>query len=481
MNEELFHLFCEINPESHIALNHAFKKSPKMLRLIYFLKTINATFKTPKAINVVYKEEIDTTNYSTLINRFYKLRQQLIEWLYHYLKKTEDFSSKEEQNLNFIRYLADQNQFKDALDKALKLEKHCKELNLFELLPRIMNTIIYCRQCILYDNDSFVLEDEARLLKAINWHQVLQKLQYYYQVAHRAKKLDEYKKVLLSVRKLIAPYKEFPRFLLIYHYLAFSKGVVLLGNKKQSTNALVRHLNKIEGILDQHPKMPIVFARAHYVPLTTSTLFLLKAIFYFQRGQFSKATQMLKSRDQIITTNPTISFPASEPEIHNMITMLVGDKQYDAALKKWEELIVFHKKHEQNDRTGFVLIQKVNIFFFRFPRGTVKEYNDLLIDLQEAELDENYITYINVAIIWMKLLLAIKIQWEDFLQEETIFQQYGLNINLIYRISEVITTRNVEQKQALIQDLEDKINSKKNSTQVLYYQQFILLIRYYVK
>ena len=431
MNEELFHLFGEINPESHIALDHAFKKSPKMLRLIYFLKTIDATFKTPKAIHVVYKEEIENTNYSTLINRFYKLRQQLIEWLYHYLKKTEDFSSKEEQNLNFIRYLANQNQFKDALAKALKLEKHCRALNLFELLPGIMNTIIYCRQCLAYDKNDFVLEEEEKLLEAIHWHQVLQKLQYYYQVSHRARTLEAYQKVLSNVRKLIAPYKKLPRFALIYHYLAFSKGAVLLGNKKQSTNALVRHLNKVEDILGEHPKMPIVFVRAHYVPLTTAKLLLLKAMFYFQRGQFSKSTQMLRSRDQIVSMNPNIAFSASEPEIHNMITMLVADKQYDAALRKWEELILFHKKHEQNDRTGFALIQKVNIFFFRFPKGSMEEHKDFLEELQTADLDEHYVSYMNVAIIWMKLLLGQKIQWEAFLQEQAFFQQYGLDIDLI--------------------------------------------------
>ena len=105
MNEELFLLFCEMNSASRTALDHAFSKSPKMLQLINFLKKSEKTFKTPKAINTVYSEELDTIAYPTLINRFYKLRQQLIEWLYHYLKKTENYSSKEEQSLNFIRYL----------------------------------------------------------------------------------------------------------------------------------------------------------------------------------------------------------------------------------------------------------------------------------------------------------------------------------------------------------------------------------------
>ena len=148
MNEELFLLFCEMNSASRTVLNHAFSRSPKMLQLINFLETSKTAFKTPKAIHVVYSEELDTVEYSKLINRFYKLRQQLIEWLYHYLKKTENYSSKEEQSLNFIRYLVNENQFKTALDKALKLEKYCRKLNLFELLPGVLNMIIYARQCL---------------------------------------------------------------------------------------------------------------------------------------------------------------------------------------------------------------------------------------------------------------------------------------------------------------------------------------------
>ena len=118
MNEELFLLFCEMNLDSRKVLDQAFSKSPKMLQLVNFLKTIKTPFKTPKAIHVIYSAELDSVEYAKLINRFYKLRQQLIEWLYHYLKKTENYTSKEEQRLNFIRYLVNKNQFKNALEKG---------------------------------------------------------------------------------------------------------------------------------------------------------------------------------------------------------------------------------------------------------------------------------------------------------------------------------------------------------------------------
>lgn len=480
MNEELYLLFCEMNPESRIAVDHAFKRSPKMLRLVNFLKTANASFKTPKVINIIYKEEVGDIDYTKLINRFYKLRQQLIEWLYHYLKKTEDFSSKEEQSLNFIRYLTNKNQFKDALEKAIKLEKHCKKLNLLELLPGILNLIIYCRQCMVSDDFKLMDEDQKRLLEAIEWHNVLQKAQYYHQASYKTRTIEGYNEMLKTIRKVVVPYKKIPRFALIYHYAAFSKGIPLLG-KMKSTNALVRHLNKIEAILGEHPQMPIVFLMANYAQFTKCKLLLLKAMFYFQQGNYKQAIQFLRDQDRLVAANPNLSFPISEAELHNILAMFVAGKQYDAALKKWEEIVAFHKKHEQDDRLGFDIVEKVNILFFRFPQGNLREYQDFWNEVVEVKLDKQYASYWNVAIIWMKLLLGKTIDRAKLLKEKNIFEQVGLDIELMYRMSIVITTKDEAEKKRVVQELNNTINEKVNSTTTLYYTQFIRIINHHFK
>ncbi|BDS14316.1 hypothetical protein [Aureispira anguillae] len=481
MNEELFLLFSEINPESQSALNHAFKKSPKMILLIDFLKTTTPNFKTPKAINFVYKAEIKQVNYNKLINRFYKLRQQLIEWLYHYLKKTERYASKEEQSLNFIRYLVNKNQFKNALDKAIKLEKHCRKLNLFELLPGIINMMIYCRQCLFYGGEAALIEDENRLLEVISWNQTLQKMQYYHQRSYRAIEPDVYKEILTTVRKLIAPYKDQPRFALIYHYIAFSKGCMIQGRVKQSTNALVRHLNKMEGILEANPQMPIVFAQAHYAKLTQFKLLLLKAVFYFQRGQFNKSAQLLKQRDRIAIANPNLPFPISESEIRNTISMFIASKQYDAALKKWEQLIAFYKKHEQEDRLDFALVEKVNIFFFQYPKGRLKAHQELLAQLEAVDPNKPYIHLINVSKIWIKLILGKELTRHEIFQETELFKYYGLDAVLTYRLSKATSNNNKKDLQTIVKELYMLIDNKSNSLQVLYYKQFIEIANSYLR
>lgn len=465
-----------MNPTSQIALDHAFSKSPKMLQLIYFLRTRETIFKTPKVIRVVYKEELDTVEYPKLINRFYKLRQQLIEWLYHYLKKTENYSSKEEQRLNFIRYLVNKNQFKDALEKAIKLEKHCRKLNLFEFLPSVLNLIIYARQCLFLGSDKVLLEAEDRLLEVIEWHQVLQKMHYYHQKSYRIMDVEGYQAILKAIRKLIAPYKELPRFALLYHYIAFNKGCMVLGNAQKSNNALMRHLNKLEEILNENPQMPLIFAAAHYNKTGPYTLLLLKAMFYFYRGQFNESAKALKERDRIETANPNVPFPTSESEIRNTISILIVSKQYRLALKKREQLVAFYQKHEQEDRMDFALLEKANIYFFQYPKVPKKDLLSLLEELQVAKNLEAAI-FVNIAKVWTKLLLGKKITQEELEKGKTLFEGYQIEVELVQELNEVMVQKDFLGLQKMIKKLTVLLSEKNTTIQVLYYQQFIAIAK----
>lgn len=476
MNEELFLLFCEMNPTSLTALDHAFGKSPKMLQLIQFLKTVETTFKTPKAIHVVYSEELDRVAYSKLINRFYKLRQQLIEWLYHYLKKTENYSSKEEQSLNFIRYLVNKNQFKNALEKAIKLEKHCQKLNLFELLPGVLNMIIYARQCLFFGGDKVLIEAEKRLLEAIEWHQVLQKLHYYHQQSYRVADEVFYQEILKAVRKLIAPYKHLPRFALLYHYIAFSKGCMVLGHVQKSTNALMRHLNKLETILNENPQIPMIFATAYYKKIDPYNLLLLKAVFYFYRGQYNESAKALKERDRIETANPNLPYPISESEIRNTISLLIASKKYRLALKKWEQLVAFYQKHEQEERMDLALLEKANIYFFQYPKVQKKDLLSLHEELNEAN-DPVFAALMNIAKVWMKLLLGKTITQQELEEGRGLFESYQVDIVLVQELNEATFQKNTTKLQKVITKISVLLEEKTNSIQSLYYEQFLVIAK----
>lgn len=479
MNEELFSLFEEINPESRNTLEHSFKNSPKMLRLIEFLKTANAQFKTPKAINHIYEEELEEVDYNTLINRFYKLRQQLLEWLYHYLKKTENYTSDEEQTLNFIRYLVNQNQFKDALDRALKLEVHCRKLNLFELLPSILHLIIYCKQCVFSgDNEAFAAE-EGRLLEAMDWHQKLQKLQYYYQISYKARTLETYQEAMTTIRKLISPYKDLPRFAFIYHYLAFNRGCMIASNVEQSSNALIRHLNTIEKILEDYPQMPLVFATAHHTKMMTFRLWILKAIFYFQKNKYDKAAAAIVQQERLKKAHPNISFPTSEAELRNTLSIYIANQQYEDAFRKLDELIEFNKKHEQLDRMDFALADKANIFFFQFPKGNAQEREELLQQVQKYPQGERFSMYLNLAAIWLELILGKEVDSTKLKKEKNTFAAYGIDSQLIQQLSKAIVQKNKKELQALIQQLGQHLQNKELGMQKLYYQQLVKIARYY--
>ena len=476
MNEELFLLFCEMNLDSRKVLDQAFSKSPKMLQLINFLKTIETPFKTPKAIHVIYSEELDAVEYAKLINRFYKLRQQLIEWLYHHLKKTENYTSKEEQRLNFIRYLVNKNQFKKALEKGLKLEKHCRKLNLFELLPGVLNMIIYARQCIFLGGEKALIAAEKDLLEAIEWHQVLEKLHYYHQRSYRVSNEEDYQEILKAVRKLIAPYKHLPRFALLYHYIAFSKGCMVLGNVQKATNALMRHLNKLEAILEENPKMPMVFTKAYYTQMDPYNLLLLKAVFYFYRGQFNESAKALRERDRIETANPNLPYPISESEIRNTISILIASKQYRLALKKWEQLVAFYQKSEKEERMELALLEKANIYFFQYPKVQKKDLLSLYEDLKRAKNPE-FENFINISSIWMQLLLGQVIKKEEFEQSKGLFEAYQVDLELVQALNEKISQKDTLGLQQIIKKISALLEQKNQSVQSLYYNQFLVIAK----
>lgn len=444
MNEELYLLMNEVNTEGANSVEYAFGNSSRMLRFIEFLKSLEGTFKTQKAISIIYKEEVGVVDYKKLINRYYKLRQELMEWLYNYLKKTEHHSSKEEQQLNFIQYLISKNQFKEALDRLAKLEEECRALNIIELLPNIIEHILHCKQAFFLGESLDLTLDCERLWKAISCHQDLQKLNYYHIIAYEAKSSEAYKDLLSKIKRLISSHKTMPRFEMIYRYTAFLRGMTLPEIVENSSNALMRHLNRFEELRKQYPKIPGTDLKVHNVKLMTYNILVIKSVFFYNRGKFNKAAQAVLEQNKLRKANPNVPFAISASVLKNSLIFLATNRQYKAALHQWDELSAFLVKHEQFDRLKFIAYDKAMIYFFQFPEGS--NMDDISLLLEEIEryiLNGDFEIFMIEAKIWLSLILGKAVDLEIIQKVPRINQEYQMNDELLWKLIDNISTSNL--------------------------------------
>ncbi len=482
MNNELYTLFQELSPDTQQTLDFVFKDSPKMLLLINFLRVNSANFSTQKAVNYIYTKESKDTDFNVLVNRYHKLRQSLIEWLYHFFKKTANFHSKEEQELEFIRFLVSKNQFGTAIELALPLEEQYWKNNLFELLPNLLQLIIFCRNSLgqnKADNRAY----QERLMKAIELEYRLQQLQCLYQESYAINTEAEYQDVLNRIRRCTANEKQQLRFALLYHYTAFMRGNFVPELRKNSSAALIRHLNQLEKIHQENPDMPFVFLSLPRAKAVNAQLLGLKSIFYFLRSSYKEAAQALKDLELLKKKHPDIEFPESEAMLRNSIIIFIGNRQFDLAWAKAAELERFIEKNEESKGHRAILLYEItHIVFFQFPDiepTLIKKYYK---EVLSCEADAEGQKLLRLAKLWFDILLFNPLVEEDLVLLQSYYRSTGnhIDIGLLYELAFCIRTKNKEGLKALIKKTKTLLKQKCDNVQELLLKQIGLIGTHYL-
>lgn len=471
MNEELYMLFGEMNQEGMKAVEYAFKRSSKMFRFVLFLRDLETTtFKTQKAISVIYKEELGKIDYKKLINRYYKLRQELIKWLYNYFKKIDKISTEEEQSLNFIQYLMNKNQYKDALEQLQELELKCMELNIFELLPTIMGNIMTCLwssdfSIVKRSNQAIIEEYLDKQQKAVVWNHDLQRIQYLKNVLQESEGIEDFQQTLGKIRRIIKKHPEFPRFVMVYHYNAFVKGTMNTAVLNTASNAILRHLNQLEKLRKQYPKIPLLKLQREGAKVDDYSILAVKATIFCSQGQFAKSAAAVKEKDILSKKNPELPFKISASMLKNDLIFLSANQQHSAALLKWEELARFLEKHEKFDDLELILWDKAMLLFFQFPNGKPEEREALTQKLRNSP--QPYSKEFIEGIIWLDLVQGNLIDQELLEEGKEIFEEYKIERQLIFDLSYGIVHKEVEKITAIVDVFKELRKSKK------YYQQYM--------
>src|ERR1051326_6417565 len=147
MNKQLFDSYKKLAETEKAEMRFRLKDSPVGLSFIEFLdKCNNRNFRNSDVVQHIYKDELDKKPYAVLENRFFKLRKKITD---EFLSRASDhatFLPEEENELQNCRKLIRENEKEAAFHRLTALEKDCWEKNIFELLPAIIDQLIFCNQ-----------------------------------------------------------------------------------------------------------------------------------------------------------------------------------------------------------------------------------------------------------------------------------------------------------------------------------------------
>ena len=166
MNKELHDSFQKLNDMAKADVKHQLKDAPVGLRLFYFLENNqNRNFRNREVVEAIYKDELQSNDYSVLENRYFKLRKKFLEEYFSAPDTSEEIMAEEEAQHLKARKLFQQGDREQAYNTWVALEKICWEKNIFELLPQVIDNLIFCNQVLnkLERNEELYLRMEEAM------------------------------------------------------------------------------------------------------------------------------------------------------------------------------------------------------------------------------------------------------------------------------------------------------------------------------
>ena len=334
MNNDLLHLYKSLPTIVKQSLPRLFHDSPKTLLLAQFLDTErDADFKTSKAVNFIYRDEMasdDAPTYAVLVNRFYKLRQTFRQWLLTQFKNNELTCPSVEQELIFVRMLMAKNELTYALDTLERLSSQCRAYFLYEFLPEIEDLCLLCMQSLNPYDVALLATYEQRLAEANAHEQALRQLVYWYRRSFLNDSLTE---SLDQIRKICTKNPTNTRFQLIYRMTAFSRGVTHPELASKSRHVLVRHLNELTQLMEANPQIPIIGTALCADERIRYNLELLKSSFYIMGGDFRTALHCIEKRAQMEAASPYLAESKSLAYFRNELIVYLLNERYEQAVE----------------------------------------------------------------------------------------------------------------------------------------------------
>jgi hypothetical protein len=367
MNYDLKEWYLNLKPFEKEKLKSQFNESPKALLLIDFLdKYKEKSFRTNDVVTFLYKDEEKAQPYEKLQNRYFKLRKKLIESFSMQAVSGDELPLvPEEKALLSCRTLINRNNFSAAKRELTSIAKRCWDLNIFELLPEVLHQLIYCNQALnnFAENKKIFEEQELsiRLQAELREQQMLSRIGFDKFVMEGFNSAHD---VIKKMHQLALRNKDYPRFMLNYHFSSVTLGASSTGNK---LHALSRHFRELEEIIAKNPGMPSINYEPNHSLLLKYYLTNSRGMYEFMKGDIENSYKAFKESWSVLDTVPDLRVKKSENNYRNKIHIEIVAQRYAEALQTANELLEHQKQHNTKDSQLLTYYEIVQIYTYSFP------------------------------------------------------------------------------------------------------------------
>jgi len=358
--------FAKLSSLQKGRLVSVYKNSPLILKLIKFIEKQKETnFNTRACIQYVYDTDANKADYKTIENRFFKLRKKLIDGLSK--NKTDNkqaHAPDEELELRACIDLFNEGQKNLSYKRLEILENTCWEKNIFELLPRIIDRLIFCNQSFNTLEKNAALYKRCDLAIKLNatTQQVLKNVRRVYEINY-LKGISAANNELRFIKKAADRYKQYPRFNFIYHYVSL---YYKLGSSEYINKMAVlgKHHSSLKKIYQTAGRMT-VFYIPNYVYYQEVHLKEISMFYYYNRCDFEEAYRESGELKKFISKNHS---PKAESFFYNAFRTELAYGRYQEAKQTVDEYAEVLRKNNQIEKLPIIYALQMMLYVFAYPK-----------------------------------------------------------------------------------------------------------------
>lgn len=370
MDKQLYDNYKQLESLARDEVKYKFKDSPVGLRLLEFLdKCTNRNFHHRDAISFLYREEEGKVDFTVLRNRYFKLRKKVLEELSSGSEAmpSGNILTWEESQLYLYRQSLSGNH-RETLKQLGALEKHCREHNIFELLPVIIDQMIFCNHALTRVDDNQALHkryEEALMLqqdmgRMLNLGRQVYEINFKKGIKYAGPQLNEMHRI--AIRN-----KSYPRFMLCYHYVAM---YYKLGSKDYLENMQVisRHFAAFKKLTAAHPLVPFLKYGLNYAKYQRYHINEFKVFYHYNKCEFEEGYKAAKDLWAMVFSDDSIyAAHRTDTVYYNMVQIATAAGRYSEAFETAEKWLAYLKENNQNDLTRNAYSQMAYTYVEGYP------------------------------------------------------------------------------------------------------------------
>jgi hypothetical protein len=351
------------------------------------------------------------TPYNVLENRYFKLRKKVMDEL----QSGEEVDvgalfTEEELKFNRCKNLLLVENKEEAFRQLTELEKDCWEKNIFELLPGIIDQLIFFNQS--FNRNEHNKEIYDRLDNAIELQYDMQRFsrvaRQIYEINY-AKGIKHAKKEFNTLKELATKHKNYPRFLMCYHHLCM---YYKLGSADyiHEMQVISRHVSEFKKLYAKHPLMPLINYKVNYVKFQHFHFHQSTMFYHFNRCEFREADACMNEVWDLVNGSDSIfRMYKTESLYSNVFYIKCMAGKYDEANKTSDQFLAFLKENNQMDKLTHGYVQKAKLYADMHPNTGILKMDPGFLNAQVDEYIRQVRKADNVQLS-LDQILALKIK-----------------------------------------------------------------------